>query len=527
MQDDEKRLDLRVFNPTRLVQRILSITTADWKFTVLMGCVLLVSNAVWNNTLISWGIVIVYGLLMVKYIPDDRAYYVPVQMVRSLRIRRNEGVRWPTKKRRFSVGRRLDSEVIPLEVNYVRGLGHIGIIHNFRNNTDSVVITGDGSDMSALSLTEQRDRLRMHAEGTIAVAGRPDVQVGISYVFRRGPFNAWQFRDDLAATGAPEIMDPHYLRADYLEDLSPAQRRRMNLHSNMVESQKLLNEFGSDVVMAAIVTIRRYGILAKISKRGAKKPKRTHRKSRDESQSVVENLETLPIADVANACVDGLKATGVDGVHVLNPRECEQYIRSGWDVTNQPDYNTQVHEGTVKAYSHWPMRRIQVLRRVSIYDNTAHAVLRVKALPAPMLPHFMRLLHGMGIDYPAFSLVGETVSSTGDYLALGRIRHLSDALAETVGFTKGIRSKEALESIEQREEQVANEQFVYLYNILIDVRLPVDGDNPDEDLRELERMVGILRNELRSRFGVVTNRIKLGSRQEAAMWSATVGTNML
>jgi hypothetical protein len=464
------------------------------------------------------------------------------------------GVRWqanPPKGKLFRrmftrIGTRWSSDVIPLEVNE---LGDIGLIHNYRQQTDSVIVGGTGSTMSGMGLDAQRQVLNQHDAWIKRVAGRPDVVASISFVYRVGPHDPWQDIIMQVETGLPDIVLPPELAPESSAD-ETTRRRREALRENLLEVNQLGLEVGSDVVMAAVITIKRYGHLQKITKDQRKKErqleqrmkrdwkKEKRRAKREKREPIVHaeamqqraemtrlRLSDLPIADLADECAKGLQECGVSDVHIYDASDAERFLRGSWDVADMDDYFERRLQGELGGESHWPSQRIVVNRRCAVFDNTAHSTLLVKELPSPVLPHFMSQLQKLGIEYPTITLVGETTGSSLDYFALTRLRNITTGAQEAFGAEPGYKSEQIRDQWQARQAQLANTKYLHLYNILIDIRLPVNGTS-SEDLEPLNSLVARVIKDLRSSMQIEAIRVTGESRQEPVVWSTT-GINML
>lgn len=544
-----------VYGPKRPSQRFASMTPADWRVAFLILVALIACDQLVGSALANLGVLIVGLIFMWKFSPYGRFYYVIGQAFHNVWIRSwQHGIRWqanPPKgkllRRLFTrIGTRWSSDIIPLEVNE---LGEIGLVHNFRQKTDSVIVGGTGSTMSGLSLDEQRRILDLHDTWIKRVAGRPDVGVSISFVYRVDPHDPWQDIIMQVETGLPNVVLPPELAPKSLAD-ERTHRRWEKLRENLLEVNQLGLDVGSDVVMVAVITIKRYGHLQKLTaeqrrrerqlekrmKRDWQKEKR--RAKREKREPIVHDdvikqraemaklrLSELPIADLADECAKGLTETGVSGVHVYSASEAERFLRGSWDVADMDNYYERRLQGELSAESHWPTQRIVVRKRCVVFDNTAHTNILVKELPSPLLPHFMAQLHQLGIEYPAITLVGETTGSNFEYIWMARLRGITGGAQEATGAEAGVKTEMLQEEWLARQRQLANTKYLHLYNILLDVRLPVSGTS-DEELEALDEQVTSVIKDLSSMMRIEAVRVTGECRQEPFVWSTT-GINML
>jgi hypothetical protein len=544
-----------VYGPTRLSQRFASFTAADWRMAILIVTGLFTLNVLYNNSLLNIAAFLVGILIMWKFSPHGRLYYVVGQAFYSAWVRYwQHGIRWqanPPKGRFFRrlftrISTRWSSDAIPLEVNE---LGEIGLIHNHRQQTDSVIVGGTGSLMSGVGLDDQRDILDLHDQWMKRVAGRPDVGVSISFVYRVDPHDPWQDIVMQVETGLPNIVLPPELAPETTAD-EATRSRWAALRANLLEVNQLGLEVGSDVHMAAVITIKRYGRLQKLTKDQRKRErqlekrmkrewqKEKRRAKREKREPIVHDevvqqraemarlrLSDLPIADLADECAKGLEASGVSGVHVFNVPETERFLRGSWDVSDMDDYYERRLQNELGGESHWPSQRIVVTKRAVVFDNTAHATLLVKNLPSPLLPHFMTQLHKLGIEYPTITLVGETTNSIWDYFALSRLHSITRGAQDAFGAESGYKTAQVHDEWQARQAQLANTKYLHLYNILIDIRRPVAGTSW-EDLESIDEQATRVIKDLRSGPGIEAIRVKGECRQESVVWSTT-GINML
>lgn len=545
-----------VYGPTRQNQRFASFTAADWRVAMLIAVALVTSNALFDSPWLNLAVTVAGVIIMWKFSSYGRLYHVVGEAFYSLWIRLwQHGIRWQAHpprgkffRRLFTrIGTRWSSDVIPLEVNE---LGDIGLVHNYRQQTDSVIVGGTGSASSGLGLDEQRRILDLHDTWIKRVAGRPDVGVSISFVYRVDPHDPWQDIIMQVETGLPNIVLPPELAPDASMADEVTRRRWAALRENQLEVNQLGLEVGSDVIMAAVITIKRYGRLQKLTKEQRRRErqlekrmqrewrKEKRRAKREGREPVVYDealqqraeitrlrLSDLPIADLADECAKGLVECGVSGVHVFSVPETEKFLRGSWDVADMDDYYERRLQSELGGDSHWPSQRIVTTNRCVVFDYTAHSTLLVKRLPAPVLPHFMAQLHKLGIEYPTITLVGETTSSIWDYLALTRIRSIARGAQDAFGADSGVKTEQVHEEWLARQTQIANTKYLHLYNILIDIRLPVNGTS-DEDLEALDTQVSKVIKDLRSSMRIEAIRVTGECRQESVVWSAT-GINML
>jgi|GEM_PF-4768906 len=520
---------LTVDNPQSLSQRYFSITRADVPY-LCSAAIVIATARITTNTLVAFVVFVVAALFFAKYSPKGRAYYVLLKKLDSWKIRRpDKGVLWlapsgkASKNRRIRLRRR-QAEVLPVKV---QSLQHIGLAHNKGFKTDSIVVVGDGSDDAALSLAAQRQKIAEKAQTIMRLASRPDVGVGVSFVFRKHPFNVYPLLDDQMRTNHPDIMVPAALVTPE-KDLSRADLRRRNIRAIVDEKNELVKAKGSDIEMAAIVTIKRYGVLSVLAKLSSQSNKESSgkrrpfgRKRAQKSPKTLQkfNFKRLPIVDIAETCKEALTSNGVANVRILDEKGMEAFQRGTWDNADMTDFYRQQHSKTLGEYSHWPAKKISVTHNTATFDNTTHTVLRITGLPGPSLPSFMRQLHALGSRWYSVTLVGETISSTGDYLALNRITSVSAAIAEGTGSDTGMKTQRKLDAVQERQARVSNLKYLHLYNILLCITDP-DPEKVENDAADVSR-------DLEGLLGISTHRISGESFQIPAVWSSRGGINML
>jgi hypothetical protein len=520
--------NLMVHNPARLSQRYFNLTEHDWWFVGFGGGIFVIVSSLAHSYFANFAVIAALGILFYKFGNNGRWYFMIGKEFTEFSIMKiHHGDRWirpnPSAKnssktrQRFERLLRRRDDVIPIDIY---DLGGIGMAHNKLRGTDSCVIIGTGSDIASLNLAAQRARISYFADNTKRVSSRPQFGVGMNSVFRIDPFNPWHLADDQAETVHPEIFLPVGLEKP-LDQLTSAEHRRYMLHLNGREVNAVLQPKVSDTVMATVVTIKRYGALKTFVHELRQNEKRRRFGRKPAAPKPFSDMEVfmLPIMDVARTCKEGLTAAGVEGVRILNQKELEAYFRGAWDITDKQDYNRQQHEGTLGPVSHWPQERICVTKTTSVFDNTTHAVLQITGLPTPSLPHFMRLLHSVDARWRSVSLVGETIRSTGDYLALGRVASLLSVGADLYGSGGGVKTRQSIKDIADKQERISQTNVLHLYNVYIGI-----GGN---DSAALERDVYNVTKGLSGLHNVTVSRIDKAWLQERALWAARAGLDTL
>jgi hypothetical protein len=449
------------------------LTTSDWWVSLAIGAIGVIGWAR-TNILMLIPVMIVWLLLMARR-DSGRVYFLIVAGAKGIwRMRVKKGVVWvptvvgngrQTSEPAAGEGaeadrwrkklRRQPSEttVIPFATTSVPVSGdeeaaNIGILHDTREHTDSIVIVAEGSAIAGMSLLDQRQAHRRIAE-TIkqAVTLQRGYRVGISFIFSRRPFDGFALSAEMDQLLHPDVAVPDGLEVPE-DELTPSQRRALLVSANMHAVQAIPTQYGCEVWMAVIVTIRREGVLARAQASRSINP---------------QYAGKLPINKMAQAVMGGLAEGGVNNPRALDRGELHTFVRGAWDLVTLDEYYEQVHQDPTlpdeeNFVGHWPSKEMRVTHRYSVTDGTYSAVLRIKGVPGKVWQGFFRELSG-GLKVPYFSIahIGDSVRSDKQVFWMERGVAILDTVAELMGKDRQTRKS-------QERDRRANDRLDELFN---------------------------------------------------------------
>ena len=269
----------------------------------------------------------------------------------------------------------------------------------------------------------------------------------------------------------------------------------------------MVETYSGEVRMAAVLTIRREGLLAGLKKGGS---------------LATDEINRLPIAKVARTAIDGFSANGVAEVRALDFAGVHAYIHGALDVANAGSYYSRQDDPTDNVYDSGfpgPEHEILAFKDHCITDDTWHSVIKLTRCPAASLPNYFHQLHATNVRWPAVTLVGDAVGSGFEYTLLDRIIPLKESLDESLGVVhKGPRGRERDEGLVTRQDEIYRSRIKMTYSILVGIS--------QTSLRSLEDDVSEAINLARS-LGLGPRRIKGPSKQVSAILTASTGVNLM
>jgi hypothetical protein len=405
-----------------------------------------------------------------------------------------------------------DKTVIPFVVTSVPsdlGGGTIGIMHRKQQHTDSFVVTGGGSKIAALSLLGQQ-AFYDHLVEMIRklVSSNRGYSVGVSFVFRRDPHDAFAFASDQAEYLHPDAMYPEALTIPE-DEWTDEQYRWFVIGNNQRElREEVIPQFTQEVWMAMVVTIKRTGVLARA--KGSINSKYVGR---------------LPINRMAKTVITGLNSAGAQGVKVLELSELHRFVRGSWDTQTIDQFYALLDNDPEAASrdgfrEHWPSKQMEASNGLSITDGTHTTVLRVTNTRKEVLPSFFREFIGSMVEVPHFSfaLVGEAVQAKLELAGLERLTSIVDAVGIRLGLTKTLSGQAREERWNKRKRDVFESEFSQSFSLLI----ALNGGSEDELNEHIETT-----QTLATTKSMETSRVFMPALQYPAKWSATTGIPML
>lgn len=507
--------------PGKLEPNFGDFNTADYWFS---AAALAIGVIVWGNYGVLWMpfVALAWYLCMARQ-KSGRPYYLLGAFIASawsVYVRkgnvRQEGD--PTTanqagKRRVKKGSK-DNSAIPFAATSVPADldgETVGIMHKKGAHTDSFVIVSDGATIAAESPASQHEAYTRIADTVKQlVSSRKGYSIGVSYVFRKDPFNMAELETNLEGMLHPEVFVPSGLNVPD-DELTAEQSRWLLISANWSQLRnEVIAPHGRKVWMATVVTIRREGVLAKAQSSRAISPKYIRR---------------LPINKMVKTVTSGLIAAGVTNPRPLDKAEIHHFIRGAWDTETIDEYYDLVQQNPEAPYQdgftdHWPHQEMRVTNQHSVTDGTYATVLRLTGNREEEWQGYWRELMG-SIEAPHFSfaLVGSAVRSSREVAFLERFTSLLQDVGDVVGINHKTMKMEKREArYDKRKRDIFESEFSQSYSIVIALRA-----GSEEELNDQIDQVESLATQL----GMSTARITLATHQYPALWSATTGINML
>lgn len=393
-----------------------------------------------------------------------------------------------------------------------------GLVYTKPMSTDSVIITGDGSDIAGLSLQEQANRAEWIAEEIRRNVSYEGLEVTTSMVFSRRPLDMIDVLAVQNASMHPNVLWPEALlvlaenpgrSADDLYKaglLTRQQLRDYRLHKvNVVQARALLGERGMTPIMAYVITVNRSTRLqaAEPKRRGQGKPL-------DESE-----LRFEKIIQIAQASSDALRKAGVGNPRVLTPRQAEAYLRV-WDVAGLPSFFERQLEETGHGLHH-PEHAIMAQSDVAVFDQTGHATVRLTVPPQHVTPNTMpQLVTQSEVPWLTRTIVCESTTGKWEYRGTYFLGNLVDILMSVFsGIRPGAKSIRRRQKLDAAEERIADESHILYLNVF--------ESCAHDDPKVLEMYVDMLQREIRS-IGGKSERLK--GRARIVPWTLTALTGI-
>jgi len=396
--------DLRTLEtsmPEKTSMNPLSFDRPDAKFTILMAGFMSLGQSYYGKLAAMLVIAVWVGFMWRR--EDGRNYRLLGDWWMSLWIARVEkNLIWTAKKKRWSdVFRRSP----PINIK-LGELGDLGLIHVVSRKTDSIVITGDGSDSSSQNLVAQHSYNLNNSDTIKRVAAVPGYSVGTSFVFRRRLSNISKVDSYFGDNLDHEVAIPRALTVEP-EQYTDYDHRKMGIRLITEELRDMVQAYSGEVDMAAVLTIRREGILAALKKGGS---------------LAADDIHRLPIAKVARAATDGFVTNGVSNVSTLDFPGAHAFVQGAWNIAHADEYYRRLEDPANYDFSDFPGPEHEILAFSDhcITDDTLHSVIKLTQCPAFALPNFFRQLHATNVRWPAVTLVGDAVGSGMEYTLLDR-----------------------------------------------------------------------------------------------------------
>ena len=463
-------------SPVRLSYQLFAPTKLDTLWLIGLGSIAFI---IWRQ-LDFLGLLI--GLTIVGYFMWPMLwgcrYYEILQAIKGWWIDAIlQGVLWATGEalEAYTAGRswwrKLLASTMPLahpNPFQVDKLFEYGLIHTVGLNQDSLVIRGDGSNIVSYNLSRQAELLAVIEDLIKRFASYYKLHVQIGLVFRRRPSNPVIFDRNQDQHGEPDVVLPEALvlmqkyppRTDEeFEDprvhakrlyeeglLSRVQFRQYRQYRiGVQQARECFTDDTNGVDMCLVITIPRTRRLMSATK----------------SPLQQEELRREYIHQLARDAVDALVRATVVNPTVLNPEECQDYLRAAWDVSTLQEYYLQRAQGTpvdITNPVHHPEHVIGARNGLAITDDTAHAIVRMHELPEWIFPDSMNGLLTGDVRWITRTLIAEAERGTGEYFGTSGIGRVFDNLAENLHLPFGKKILKKRAKLEEKEEQLAEDE---------------------------------------------------------------------
>jgi hypothetical protein len=511
--------------PEKLQGNFGDFSPSDVWFTVALLAVAMIAWVQVNFVLVPV-VIVVWVFLMLRSHKGGRRYYLAGASIRSywrVRVRKGRSSRRVDKEGDSSVGNRVgkrrgDNKKAGSDITFALTSvpsdldgETIGIMHVKRAHTDSFVVISEGADIASTPLASQHESYELIAKMVARlVASMRGYSVGVSYLFRKDPFDMYELEANLENFLRPEMYVPSGMD---VEEADRTDRQHREIFAAGVWAQlqtDVIPEEGRKVWMATVVTIKRTGALAKA-----------------ESNRTIDKryIKRLPINQMVKIVVSGLKAAGVTDPRPLDRGEIHLFTRGAWDTLDVDEYHGLVAEDPEAPYrdgfnDHWPREEMLAFNDYSRTDGNVAAVMRVSSNRKEewqgYWPEYYTSLPGR---YSCFALVGSAITSSREIWLLERGAALLISIGELLGVNYKTRSMQRREDkINRRADTIFESEFSQTYNILVTLR-PEREEELEHEMADLETL-GIT-------LGITHKRIELAVHQYPALWSGTLAISGL
>lgn len=498
--------------PERLRVVFFPFTRADWFSTVAAVMLLPIVDPLFGR-LAALGVIVTWVLWMWVH-PYGRSYELIGQWFV------NRWIRWVKKGVILSSspsGNRLarlwkHQPPIPLGI---QGIGDIGVLHNSRDGTDSIVVTGTGSGLASLPLVVQYQILERFAEGIRKLSSLERGTVGLSFVFRRGPADLERIESIYEGILHPAVRRPKGEAASN-GSRTPTDIRNHRLSEITVETMGKIRQYTGDVTMAVVLTVPQQEPLRKV---------RSSRKRGKGENLAPEALRRLVINKLGRMAVEVLTSCNIDDPKVLDVREAHKFLHDVWeaDVDRSNDYRRWLAASTIpeigQSLLHSP-REIVVSRDHSTTDGTHHAAVRITGSPPKESDDFFPQLHSADVPWLTVALLGRVTKSNREYAVLDRLIPMRYEFREQVlGIRhEGPKARKKTDDIAKRQQLIFESRVSEQYNLLV-----VVSNTDQEDLQDgVEEVLRVART-----MGLDAELVEGECRQVPVHWSAATGVDLL
>lgn len=538
---------LQIENPEKTSVGFLRLNMYDWAVCGIMF--LGIIYALNKYGALAGLVTLIVSLSIVWRFTEGRAYYLFFMWWTSLWVSLvRHGWIWRSTAFREKQGKRQilpQAQPFPFDIYELHDDSkhlRIGTVFNMKSHTDTIVITGSGSDMIALSYEGQRLWIEQLANRVEAIMGEQEgVKIEVSYLLRRRPANLHALFGGFSQDVYPQVITPTGLNKPEAER-TPEEQRWINLHLDLQQLVDMASELPEDTLMATLWTISRVGELVKVSKKGK------HKEGKRAEAIQRQQALRLPVIKLAQSVTSSLRECGIADPEVLDSTALQHFMRESWDITNTRDYHesellraaTQNHPAQTPSEPdrHWPEWYVRAQRKFVNIDGNLHAVVRLTGMPPWTMGHVVRQVDhtcfadGRPVRNLSRALVSEAGRSVYEYALAGLWLNIREALGDWMSVRRQRpKSQERIARAERQEQAAATNRVLQRFCLLIDVAVPGTTDPADKQglahaVEELADAIEAIKTSAKG-LGLHPVNVKGTARVLPASITACTGIDML
>ena len=391
----------------------------------------------------------------------------------------------------------------------IQGIGEIGVLHDSKAGTDSIVVVGTGSALSSLPMAVQHQIMERFADGIRKLTSLQRGSVGVSFVFRRRPADTVRLENIYQGILHPEVRELQ--GRNTAEDI-----RNQRLNAIAFETVAKARQVAGEVTMAVVVTVPQQELLRKV---------RNKRRKGKLEMVPPAALRRLGINRLAQVAVEVLASCDINDPRVLGVREVHKYLHDAWEADSERcnEYRRWLADAPAdevgESFRHSP-GDIIVGKDHCVTDGSYHSVIRVTGGPGRETDDFFSQLHAANVPWLTVTLLGKVTRSNMEYSWLDRLIPMRDSFRrEALGIVyEGPKARKKAEDIVRRQEVIFERRVSERFNIL----LVVTHTDPEELADGVEEVLRTART-----MGLDAEQVFGECRQVPAHWSATTGVDML
>lgn len=437
--------------PDKLNRQMLRLTSVDMLVIGFLGVLTILLEAALDLMGVLLGIAIAFVVL------DQQNYarnydYVLFKYPQALYQRyAKKGFFWKQGDRR---------SVLPYRIKELPGTDIALVYGDEDENSVSVIIEGEGSNMYSVSLDQMRNIQDELADDLIKVASNRHWDVEIGYLLRLRQWDPSSLESYEARAFTTDVLLPLKLVASHGDVLTEADELAMEQYLYTQElKQEFIDQGATTPTMAVVVTIHRKG-------RGK------HKKT----PIYEDEVASQPIIEIAHRAAGLLASRGVQGLKILDVTGARRYYREAWDAVSLTEFRRELASGELSDTGHWPQEEIWGDTTEIKTDATHHALIQITGTASPVGPLYMRQIFGapLGNDgrtlvpHRTVSMVTQTMRSRREYLITGFVIDMIEGIRDYAGLSRmrpGAAAKD--EERRKREQSAYDNPYTQLYNIFV------------------------------------------------------------